>query len=529
MQAAVGYASDLVDQWLPETHARRAELPEVGQALAQVHEPGPDLEPEALEERDSAYHRRLAAEELFLLQVGLELRRAARSTRTAKAFGSAGSAIRQAIESLPFTLTEDQQRAWKEIASDLSLASPMNRMLIGDVGTGKTVLAVLAGVSAHYSGALSAVLAPTEILAEQHFATFRQLADPLDLRVALLTGSTPASERRSLTRLLKLGEIAIVVGTHALLSDNVTLPRLGLVVIDEQQRFGVEQRQALASKGEQPHVLSMSATPIPRTLALTLFGDLDHSLIRQRPPGRTPVATRVVGSDDGKEVFDAVKQTLARGEQVYVVHPLIEESETQDLKDATRGFQRLRRALPDVPSALLHGRMPADERIETMRRFAAGELRILVSTTVIEVGVDVPRATLLVVQHAERFGLAQLHQLRGRVGRGHRPGTALLIGDPKSEGAFRRLAVLESSDSGFDIAEEDLLIRGPGHWLGTRQAGRLPDLRLADLVRHAELIEVARSAAREQLEADPRLDRAPRLRAAVERRWGRRLDFSGVL
>ncbi|MCE2390784.1 MAG: ATP-dependent DNA helicase RecG [Proteobacteria bacterium] len=529
VQASVEYASDLVAQWLPQAHARRADLPEVGQALAQVHEPGAHLEPGELEERNSAYHRRLAAEELFLLQVGLELRRKARGARVAKSFDSTGSALRQAIGSLPFELTGDQSTAWGEIASDLARAHPMNRMLIGDVGTGKTVLAVLAGVAAHHSGALSAVLAPTEILAEQHFATFRQLAEPLGLRVALLTGSTPAAERRSLTRLLTLGEIAIVIGTHALLAGSVRLPRLGLVVIDEQQRFGVEQRQTLASKGEQPHVLSMSATPIPRTLALTLFGDLDHSLIRQRPPGRAPVTTRVVGPGEGRQVFDAVKATLARGEQVYVVHPLIEESETQDLKDATRGYQRLRRALPEARIALLHGRMPAEDRVEIMRRFASGDLSVLVSTTVIEVGVDVPRATLLVVQHAERFGLAQLHQLRGRVGRGQRPGTALLIGDPKGEGAFRRLAVLESSDSGFDIAEEDLRIRGPGHWLGTRQAGRLPDLRLADLVRHSELIELARAAARESLERDPQLDLSPRLRDAVERRWGRRLDFSGVL
>jgi ATP-dependent DNA helicase RecG len=527
-EAAVAYAADLVEAWLPASVARSAALPELGEALREVHQPSPHLDPDELRERRTPYHLRLVTEELFLLQVGLEQRRRELARRRAAVLNVTGEHVARARAGLPFQLTADQDRVWHEMAADLSSGHPMNRLIIGDVGTGKTVLAYLGAVAAHSSGGLTAVLAPTEILAEQHHETFRKLAQAIGMRVALLTGSTRPAERKSIQRLLKLGEIGVVVGTHALLSGAVALPRLMLAVIDEQQRFGVEQRRSLATKGAQPHVLAMSATPIPRTLALTVFGDLDHSILRERPPGRSPVRTRVVPPDAGREVFDAVKRTLARGEQIFVVHPLIEESAAQDLKDATRGYERLRRSLPRVPIALLHGRMEAAERARVMERFVSGELRILVSTTVIEVGVDVPQATLLVVQHAERFGLAQLHQLRGRVGRGQRPGTAILIADPKGEDASRRLAILEASDSGFDIAEEDLRIRGAGQWLGTRQAGHLPELRLADLVLHGDLLDLARRAARELLADDPELRRWGPLRDAVQRRWGRQLELGSV-
>ena len=526
--AAATYASDLVEAWLPERAVREAGLPGVGESVREVHAPGPHLDPEQLRERRTPYHERLVAEELFLLQVGLEQRRRERQGRAARPLRTDDPAVARAVAALPFELTPDQRRVWDEIAADLARPHPANRLLIGDVGSGKTVVAFLAAVAAHASGGLTAVLTPTEILAEQHHATLTKLAQPVGLRVALLTGSTRPAERRSLTRLMRAGEVGIVVGTHALLSGATRLPGLALAVIDEQQRFGVAQRRALAEKGEQPHVLAMSATPIPRTLALTVFGDLDHSVIRERPPGRGVVRTRVVPPDAGREVFDAVKRTLDRGEQVYVVHPLIEESEAQDLKDARRGHARLRRSLPGVEIGLLHGRMDAAERARVMGEFAAGRIRVLVCTTVIEVGVDVPAATLLVVQHAERFGLAQLHQLRGRVGRGERPGTAILIGDPRGEEASRRLAILEASESGFEIAEEDLRIRGPGQWLGTRQAGHLPELRLADLVLHAELLDLAREAAGRVLAGDPGLERQAGLRAAVERRWGRQLDFGSV-
>ncbi|MBW2415894.1 MAG: ATP-dependent DNA helicase RecG [Deltaproteobacteria bacterium] len=528
VEAAVSYGADLVESYLPEQAARDLGLPEVGESLRQVHRPSTHLDPDELGARSTSYHLRLVAEELFLLQAGLQLRRAAIARLRTQPLAAHGEEVRRAIESLPFELTSDQRQAWKEIAADLERARPMNRLLVGDVGTGKTVLAVLAAVAAHASGGLTAVLAPTEILAEQHHETLRALAGPLGLRVALLTGTTSQAERRSLARLLAHGEIAILVGTHALISQGVELPRLRLAVIDEQHRFGVEQRQKLGAKGERPHLLAMTATPIPRTLAFTLFGELDHSVIRERPPGRAPVRTIVVPSGSGRQVMEEVRTTLARHEQIYVVYPLVEESSLQDLQDATRGFERLRRALPESRIALLHGRLDATARVEVMRAFAAGKVDVLVSTTVIEVGVDVPNATLLVVQHAERFGLAQLHQLRGRVGRGGRPGTAILIGDPAGEDASRRLAVLEGTSSGFDIAEEDLRIRGAGVWLGTRQAGHLPELRLADLVRHGDLLPPIRDAAERALEHDPDLSRHPRLRAAVARRWGRRLSFGSV-
>jgi len=528
IESALRYASDLVDAYLPEDTVAELELPEVGESLRQVHLPSPDLDPDELRARRTPYHIRLVAEELFLLQAGLELRRAARVRRSSKPLAVDHPSVRRALAGLPFELTADQKRVWSEIAADLARPHPMNRLLVGDVGTGKTVLALLGAVAAHASDGLTALLAPTEILAEQHFETFRALASPLGLRVALLTGSTPARERRSLLRLLALGEVAVVVGTHALLSGSVNLPRLRLAVIDEQHRFGVQQRRELGQKGEHPHVLVMTATPIPRTLAFTLFADLDHSVLRERPPGRMPVETRVVPPSAGAQVLGDVWRTLKRGEQVFVVYPLVEESENQDLKDATRGFGRLRRALPDARVALLHGRVDAAERTRVMELFSKGQVQVLVSTTVIEVGVDVPNATLLVVQHAERFGLAQLHQLRGRVGRGLRRGVAILIGDPQTEDAGRRLAILEASQSGFDIAEEDLRIRGAGEWLGTRQAGHLPELRLADLVRHGDLLPVAREAAVRLLARDPGLAQHRELRAGIERRWGRRLDFSGV-
>lgn len=525
VDSVVGYASDLVEPALPEAFVSDHDLPTLGDALRGVHRPQPHLDPEELEQRRTPYHLRLVVEELFLLQVGLALRRVRLARRRTEALDVTSPRVEKALAALPFRLTGDQERAWAEIQHDLGLPHPMNRLLVGDVGTGKTVLALLGAVAAHASGALTAVLAPTEILAEQHDRTFRALAEPLGLRTSLLTGSTTPAERRAVMRELRAGQIAIVVGTHALLSEGVVLPRLRFCVVDEQHRFGVEQRKLLREKGDQPHVLVMTATPIPRTLALTLYGDLEQSVLRERPPGRVPVETRVVPQSAARAVLTQVRHTVERGEQVYVVYPLVDESEKQDLLDATQGFERLRRGLPGVRVALLHGQLNAGERARTMQRFVEGHVDVLVSTTVIEVGVDVARATLLVVQNAERFGLAQLHQLRGRVGRGSAPGHAILIGEPRTEDASRRLAVLEGSASGFDIAEEDLRIRGPGEWLGTRQAGHLPELRIADLLRHGELLEPVRGAAAAALEKDPELVSRPHLRAAIERRWGRRLDL----
>lgn len=529
---AVLEAADLVEAFLPLEAVRSLELGELGESFRQVHAPAPELDPAELRERRTPYHLRLVAEELFVLLVGLELRRARLAERRTGPLAPDHPSVARAIEAFGFRLTQDQVMAWKEIAADLARPHPMNRLLLGDVGTGKTVLAILAAVAARAAGGLTAVLAPTEILAEQHHAVFLELAGAIGLRIALLTGSTPLRERRALARDLERREIAIVVGTHALLEKSVPLPHLRLAVIDEQHRFGVEQRRAIAEKGasgEPPHLLVMTATPIPRTLARTVYGDLDQSLLRERPAGRPPVRTRVIPPEEAREALEELRRTVARGEQVYVVYPLVEESEKQDLLDATRGFERLQKALVGVKVGLIHGRLDAEERSSVMRDFARGETQVLVATTVIEVGVDVPNATLLVVQNAERFGLAQLHQLRGRVGRGARPGTAILVADPRSEAASRRLPILERNSSGFEIAREDLEIRGAGEWLGTRQAGHLPDLRLADLVRHAELVEPIRKVAQQLVAHDPGLEANSGLRDAVRRRWGRRLEFSGVV
>src|SRR5690606_16570162 len=355
--------------------------------------------------------------------------------------------------------------------------------------------------------------------------------DATALRIALLTASLPAREARERRRALAAGEVDLAVGTHALLQEGVRFASLGLAVIDEQHRFGVLQRAALAGgrdDGRAPHVLVMTATPIPRTLALTLYGELDVTVIDELPPGRTPVATELIREGQGARVVTAIREALARGEQVYVVYPLVEESEKIDLRNVTEPAARIARAFPEARVGLVHGRLDAAARAEAMARFERGETQILVATTVIEVGVDVPNATLIVIEHAERFGLAQLHQLRGRVGRGARPGRCLLVARGSTADSEARLAALLSTSDGFAIADADLRIRGPGEFLGTRQSGRLPDFRLADLVRDASLVPVARRAALDVVARDPGLRREPALARAVRARWGDRLALADV-
>jgi ATP-dependent DNA helicase RecG len=408
----------------------------------------------------------------------------------------------------------------------------MNRLLQGDVGSGKTAVALLAAVAVARAGHQTMLMAPTEILAEQHERSLARLArGAAALRIARLTASLPRPEAKQVRAALAAGALDLVVGTHALVQDQVQPASLGLAVVDEQHRFGVLQRQALAGKradGRAPHVLVMTATPIPRTLALTLSGEIDVSVLDELPPGRSPITTDLLRAGEGARVVDVIRRTLARGEQVYVVYPLVEESELLDVRAATERAERIARAFPEAVVALLHGRLGAGERAETMRRFEAGEAQILVSTTVIEVGLDVPNATLVVIEHAERFGLAQLHQLRGRVGRGTQPGTCLLVArssTPESEARLR--ALLETGD-GFAIAEADLAIRGPGEFLGTRQHGRLPDLTIADLLRDARLVPVARQAALDSVRRDPGLARDTTLRRAVALRWGPKLALADV-
>jgi ATP-dependent DNA helicase RecG len=529
-QAVAEYA-DLVTGRLPEKLAAQRRLPSPADALRALHAPALDADVEALASAATPAHERLILEELYLLELGLALRHDQKHRAPGIAMRTDGARLRAALRSLPFALTGAQQRAWRELAGDLVKPHPMSRLLEGDVGSGKTVIAYLAAVAVAESGHQTALLAPTELLAEQHHRTLRQLVGNGPLRVELFTASAAPGHAENIRSALALGEIDVAVGTHALLQDTVSFRSRGLVVVDEQHRFGVRQRAALRGAGEggaQPHTLVMTATPIPRTLAMTLHGDLDLTVLDELPTGRLPVRTLLARAGEGREVLRLLQETVARGEQAYVVYPLIEQSEKSDLRAASESAQRIAAALPDTRVDLLHGRLETAARQAAMARFESGETQVLVSTTVVEVGVDVANATLMIVENAERFGLAQLHQLRGRVGRGRKAGTCVLVARGAGEGSEARLAAMLATPDGFAIAEADLRIRGPGDFLGTRQHGRLPDLRIADLVRDRNWLGVARDAARETVKRDPGLRGDPALRAAVRARWGESLDLAEV-
>jgi ATP-dependent DNA helicase RecG len=420
---------------------------------------------------------------------------------------------------------------WSEIRADMAAPYPMHRLLQGDVGSGKTIVAALAVVTAVEAGHQAAVMAPTEILAEQHFMTFQRLLQPLGVPVTLLTSALKGRERSARRAALAAGEIGCVVGTHALVQEAVAFRRLGLVVVDEQHRFGVAQRAQLKAKGERPDVLVMTATPIPRTLALTLYGDLDVSALDELPPGRRPVITRRRPESSRPQIYAFLREQVAAGRQIYVVYPLVEESEAIDLKAATDMAARLQREVfPDLVVGLLHGRLSFDAKDEIMRRFKAGEIHVLVSTTVIEVGIDVPNASVMLIEHAERFGLSQLHQLRGRVGRGPWKSYCILLTSGRlGEDAERRLQAMVETSDGFRIAEVDLQLRGPGEFFGTRQSG-LPEFRVADLLRDAALLEDARREAQAIVAADPELRAAEHrgLRHALLARWRGKLALASV-
>ncbi|MAI79367.1 MAG: ATP-dependent DNA helicase RecG [Deltaproteobacteria bacterium] len=535
IEMAVDDYADLVEGHLPQGFADERGLPSVCDALRALHRPPREAEVDHYAEWTSLAHERIVLEELYLLELGLALRREQESAQPGIALMARGNRVDQAMEELPFTLTEAQRRAWLQIEADLKRPHPMRRLLQGDVGSGKTVVAWLAAVASASSGFQAAIMAPTELLAEQHMRTLSSLArgGPVGrgIRLGLLTASMGNAEMGATREKLAQGELDVVVGTHALVQPSLVFSNLSLAIIDEQHRFGVRQRAELAQKGaggRVPHSLVMTATPIPRTLALTVYGDLDVSVIDGLPPGRSPVTTGVLREGEGLQVTQTLRETLARGEQVYVVYPLVEESEHIDLRSALESTERIRAAFPEAEVGIVHGRLEAAERSDVMRRFAKGQIQILVATTVIEVGVDVANATLIIVEHAERFGLAQLHQLRGRVGRAERPGTCLLVARGGGEVAEARLrAMLETTD-GFAIADADLRIRGPGEFLGTRQSGVLPDLRMADLIRDARLISVARETALGRVREDPGLKSDPRLSEAVQSRWGERLSLMGV-
>jgi len=540
VQAALAEYGDLVASHLPAALARSRALPGAAAALSALHGPGPDADPEALAAGRTPAHERLILEELYLLELGLALRRERRIEEPGLAIPS-GPRATAAIDALPFRLTGAQRRAVEEIRRDLARPHPMYRLLQGDVGSGKTAVAFLAALAVAEAGHQTALMAPTELLAEQHERSLGLLAaaggERTALRIVLLTASLPAREARERRRAFAAGEVDLAVGTHALVQEGVRFASLGLAVIDEQHRFGVLQRAALAVPSDRsdgrgdnrsPHVLVMTATPIPRTLALTLYGELDATVLDELPPGRTPVATELVREGQGARVVAAIREALARREQVYVVYPLVEESEKVDLRNVSESTARIARAFPEAAVDLVHGRLDAADRAEVMARFERGDTQILVATTVIEVGVDVPNATLMVIEHAERFGLAQLHQLRGRVGRGERPGRCMLVARAATADSEARLAALLETADGFAIADADLRIRGPGEFLGTRQSGRLPELRLADLVRDAGLVPVARRAALDAVARDPGLRRDAALARAVRARWGARLALADV-
>jgi ATP-dependent DNA helicase RecG len=496
-RALEAVADQLADP-LPEKAARGLEP--LGVALRQIH--FPDHE-EALRRA----RERLAFEELFLLQTVMEIRRKVLSEEgRGLSTAGPGSLAKRALESLPFQLTADQSRALEEIVADLARPRPMHRLLVGDVGSGKTVVALLAALHVIEAGHQVAFMAPTEILARQHAGTLARFARPAGIEVLALTGSSSPGERRVIQSRLAASEPLLMVGTHALLETRVEMPRLGLAIVDEQHRFGVKQRATLAHKGVIPDVLVLSATPIPRTLALALYGDLDMSELRSKPAGRGRLVTRVAGEEKFPQVIEFMAQELAQGRQAYVVLPLIEEAGRLDSRAAEAEWKRLSQhpLLARHQVRLLHGRLKADDKQQVMDGFAQGRVQVLVTTTVIEVGVDVPNATLMVIENAERFGLSQLHQLRGRVGRGsHRSVCVLVPGADAGAEALERLHEMKRTDDGFEIAEADLRMRGPGELWGMRQSG-LPRLKLADL-RDTDMLERAHAAARRILAEDPRL------------------------
>jgi ATP-dependent DNA helicase RecG len=507
----------LVKSWtdpLPESLKKQYHLVDLGTAYRGIHAP------QYSEELKRA-RTRLVFDELFYLQLSFLQRRYQNRRHTSPVVCAEGKLLQAFRAQLPFQLTGAQKRVVQEILHDLQQPQPMQRLVQGDVGSGKTVVAVMAMLAAIEAGYQSALMAPTEVLAEQHYQKLLHWLTPLHIPVELLTGSTKASQRRQILAQLSTGEVSLVVGTHALIQEDVNFQHLGLVVIDEQHRFGVNQRSLLQQKGMEPHVLTMTATPIPRTLALTIHGDLDVSQIDELPPGRQPIQTTVIPASQRHFAYDLIRREIVQGRQAYIILPLIEESEKLEAKAAIAEYQKLQEmTFKGCRLGLLHGRQSAAEKDAALRAFRDGETQILVSTTVVEVGVDVPNATVMLIENAERFGLAQLHQLRGRVGRGTHPSYCLLVTQGKGEDTQQRLNVLTQSQDGFFIAEMDLRLRGPGEILGTRQAG-LPDLALASLIEDQDILETARHAAEQLMEKNPELSDYPQLQRELQQRLER--------
>jgi ATP-dependent DNA helicase RecG len=485
-----------IDDPLPDEIRQAHGFPELRTSLHRIHFPEVPDDLAKLNARESPYHRRFLFEQLFLLELVFALRRAQARTVKGASFQTTGAVRQQVKRILPFHPTTAQKRVLKEIVDDLVAPYPMNRLMQGDVGSGKTIVAFEAVVIAVENGYQAALMAPTEILAEQHYINAKRVLGPLGYRIAVIRGGLRKSEKQELAERLASGELQVVIGTHALVEETTVFHRLGLVVIDEQHRFGVVQRMHLMSKGENPNTLVMTATPIPRTLAMTIYGDLDLSVIDEMPPGRTPIRTVQMTDQETNRVHHMIRNEIDQGRQCYVVYPLIEDSEKIDLRSATEGCRKLSEVFAERRVVLLHGRMKSEEKETIMRAFSAGEIDILVSTTVIEVGVDVANATVMLIEHAERFGIAQLHQLRGRVGRGVHASLCILLSPVRlNDVARRRIRALVSTTDGFKLAEMDLQIRGPGEMAGTRQSG-------ADEFNNPDLFSDSRLLALAQKEAE---------------------------
>lgn len=498
MQQALSILEQSPFETLPQYIREKYELPDIVWALRNIHFPETNNAAEIA-------RRRVAFEELLKLQLGMLMLKIRKKKSTSYILDKSTD-MSDFYNALPFQLTEGQAHAVDEIIADMCSGSPMNRLLQGDVGSGKTAVAAAACCFAAKNGIQSAVMAPTEILAAQHFKTFNSFLEPCGVRVALLTGSTPAKQKAAIREKLLSGEIDLVAGTHAIIQKDVEYKSLGLVITDEQHRFGVAQRAALAEKGDSPHRLIMSATPIPRTLALNIFGDLDITSIRQLPKGRSPVKTYAVTGKKREGAFSFLRARLDEGRQAYVVCPMIEDSESELFAVKSYAENAEKTTLKGYSTALLHGRMKAAEKEEVMGKFSRGELQVLICTTVVEVGVDVPNAAVMVIENAERFGLSQLHQLRGRVGRGQYESTCILITDNKNEDCIQRMKIISATTDGFKIAQEDLNMRGPGDFFGSAQHG-LPPLKIASAYDISMLSEEVRRCAEELLHDDPTLDK----------------------
>ncbi len=514
----------------PENIRKKYNLLDRYTAIRQIHWPDYHADLKELEEGRNIARKSLVFDEFFYLEVGLGLKRAGVQLEQGTAMPCEHRYTLPLSKMLPFKLTAAQRRVLGEIKDDMALPSPMNRLLQGDVGSGKTIVALMAALIAIENKFQVAVVAPTEILAEQHFRTFAPWLERLGLTCCLLQGSTNQSEKKKIYAQIAAGEINLVAGTHAILQEGVEFQRLGLGIIDEQHRFGVRQRSILKTKGSHPDILVMTATPIPRTLSMTLYGDLSVSVIDELPPGRKPVTTTIIHQRNRAKAHELILKQMELGRQSYVIYPLVEESEKSDLQAATKAAEYFSALFPEKQVGLVHGKMKTSVREAVMSDFRDGKVSLLVSTTVVEVGVDVPNATLMVIEHADRFGLAQLHQLRGRVGRGAEQSYCLLIpSENYSDDAAKRLNVMLKTEDGFKIAEADLEIRGPGDFLGTRQAG-LPDFRVANLTRDLSILETARKEAFDYVDQTNRLhsEEAQKVRQELICRWGSRLELASV-